>query len=130
MARTGTNPQILLSTLNAEHEVYFRTRPPHLRLTFKGQPAFNAANQTTSMLVQLASNPNYDAYVEFAENLQGFPIWMQASSTVFGTNGTASVILQKGGDVQTNWNKQMFFRVRNQLTPVQSQPNPPPTTPI
>lgn len=129
LTRTGTNSQILLSTLNVEHQVYFRTRPPHLRLTFRGQPAFNPANQTTSMLVQLASNPNYDAYVEFAENLQGFPVWMQTSAA-FGTNGTASVILQKGGDVQTNWNKQMFFRVRNQLTPVQAQPNPPQPTPI
>jgi hypothetical protein len=129
LARTGTNSQIFLSTLSAVHDVYFRTRPPHLRLTFKEQPAFNAANQTTSMQVQLASNPNYDAYVEFAEGLQGFPVWMQASA-LFGTNGTASVFLQKGGDYRTNWSKQMFFRVRNKLTPVTAEPNPPQATPF
>lgn len=129
MSRSNTNDPIFGYYLTSWHRYFFQTRPPHLRLTFKGSPSFDSFAQKTSMLVQLASNPRYDAHLEFTENLQGLNNWTAISAS-FGTNGVTSLILQKPGDVRTNWSKQLFFRVRNQLTPVQSQPNPPLTTPI
>ena len=129
LTRSEPNVSIYGSFLGSFEDFIFQTRPPHLRLTSKGEPYFDAANHTTSMLVQLASNPNYDAYVEFAETMQGSSVWMQTSA-VFGANGTASVILQKSGDSRINWNKQMFFRARNQQSSVVSQLNAGQTTPF
>ena len=129
LARSEPNTSIYGVYITSSEDFIFQTRPPHLRLTSKGEPYFDAANHTTSMLVQLSSNPNYDAYVEFAETLQGSSVWMQTSA-VFGANGIASVILQKSGDSRINWNKQMFFRARNQQSSVVSQPNAGQATPF
>ena len=129
ISSSNTNVPIFGYYLTSWHRFYFQTRPPHLRLTLKSQPAFDSFTQKTSIQVQLASNPRYDAVVEFAETLQGANNWTAASAS-FGTNGLTTLILQKSGDVRTNWTKQLFFRVKNQLTPVQATPNPPQTTPI
>ena len=128
MSRSNTNAPIFGYYLTSWHRYYFQTRPPQLRLTFKGQPAFDSVAQKTSMLVQLASNPRYDADIEFTETLQSFPSWAQTSAS-FGTNGITSLILQKSGDVRTNWSKQLFFRVKNRLSPLQAAPNPVISTP-
>jgi len=126
MSRSNTNDPIFGFFQTSWHRYYFQTRPPHLRLTFKGSPSFDSFTQKTSMLVQLASNPQYDADLEFAENLQGLNNWAPLSAS-FGTNGVTSLILQKAGDVRTNWTKQLFFRVKNKLSPV---PTPGPTPPV
>jgi hypothetical protein len=127
--RTEPNTPIIGVYLTSSEDFIFQTRPPHLRLTSKGEPAYNSVNQTTSMQVQLSSNPNYDAHVEFAERLEGSLVWTQTSAA-FAQDGTASVILQKSGDSRINWNKQMFLRARNQQSPEVSQPNPSPATPL
>jgi len=126
MSRSNTNDPIFGFYQTSWHRYYFQTRPPHLRLTFKGSPSFDSFTQKTSMLVQLASNPRYDADLEFAESLQGFNNWTSIP-TSFGTNGVTSLILLKAGDVRTNWTKQLFFRVKNKLSPV---PAPGPTPPL
>ena len=126
MSRSNTNDPIFGFYQTSWHRYYFQTRPPHLRLTLKSQPAFDSFTQKTSIQVQLASNPRYDAVVEFAETLQGANNWTAASAS-FGTNGLTTLILQKSGDVRTNWTKQLFFRVKNKLSPV---PAPGPTPPL
>lgn len=122
MSRSNTNDPIFGFTQTSRHRYFFQTRPPHLRLTFKGSPSFDSFTHKTSMLVQLASNPQYAADLEFAENLSGLNNWTPISAS-FGTNGVTSLVLQKAGDFRTNWTKQLFFRVKNKLSPV---PTPPP----
>ena len=127
LTRSDTNEAIFEYFITSGEDFYFRTRPPHLRLTFQGQPAFNGSR--TVMSLQLVSNPNYDADLEFTESLAATSFWSSVK-TSFGASGTNNVTIEKPGDVRTKWNKSLFFRVKNQLTPVQATPNPPQATPI
>ena len=127
LTRPDTNEEIFGFFIISAEDIYFRTRPPHLRLTFLGQPAFNGTK--TVMSLQLVSNPNYNADLEFTESLGASSFWSSVQ-TSFGASGTNNVTIEKPGDVRTNWNQRLFFRLKNQLTPVQATPNPPQATPI
>ena len=73
------------------------------------------------MDVQIESNPSYVGILEFTENLAGTPVWTSLTNTVsFGTNGIGNITLEKSGDLRSQWDKSLFFRVRNIRQPIET----------
>jgi len=98
---------------------YIKTLAPNLRL--KQVSGLNLSNQKTRMDVQIESNPGYVGILEFTESLAGTPVWTSLTNTVsFGTNGIGNITLEKSGDLRSQWDKSLFFRVRNSRQPIET----------
>jgi hypothetical protein len=98
---------------------YIKTLAPNLRL--KQVSGLNLSNQKTRMDVQIESNPGYVGILEFTESLAGTPVWTSLTNTVsFGTNGIGNIKLEKSGDLRSQWDKSLFFRVRNSRQPIET----------
>jgi hypothetical protein len=105
--------------LGVQEMVWFQTRAPRFRLRGMSTAVWNG--ETTRLNVEVESNANYTGLLEFTENLGGGTAWTAVTNPVsFGTNGTSSLTLEKTGDFRGQWDRRLFFRVRNQRPPVES----------
>jgi len=100
-------------------DYYIKTLGPNLRL--RHPYGLSLFNQVTKMNVEIESNPGYDGILEFTESLSGTPVWTSVSSPVsFGTTGIENITLEKSGDLRSQWDKSLFFRVRNSRQPIET----------
>ena len=121
LTRSPSDPQIPMVSGGAVFckRYYVKTLGPNLRL--KQVSGLNLSNQKTRMDVQIESNPSYVGILEFTENLAGTPVWTSLTNTVsFGTNGIGNITLEKSGDLRSQWDKSLFFRVRNSRQPIET----------
>jgi hypothetical protein len=121
LTRSPSDPQIPMVSGGVVFvkNYYIKTLAPNLRL--KQVSGLNLSNQKTRMDVQIESNPGYLGILEFTESLAGTPVWTSLTNTVsFGTNGTGNITLEKSGDLRSQWDKSLFFRVRNSRQPIET----------
>lgn len=121
LTRSSSDPQVPMVSITAGtfKEYYIKTLGPNLRL--RQISGLNLFNQVTKMNVEIESNPGYDGILEFTESLSGTPVWTSVSSPVsFGTTGIENITLEKSGDLRSQWDKSLFFRVRNSRQPIET----------
>ena len=121
LTRSPSDPQIPMVSGGVVFvkNYYIKTLGPNLRL--KQVSGLNLSNQKTRMDVQIESNPGYVGILEFTESLAGTPVWTSLTNTVsFGTNGIGNITLEKSGDLRSQWDKSLFFRLRNSRQPIET----------
>jgi len=119
--RSPSDPQIPMVSGGVvfAKSYYIKTLAPNLRL--KQVSGLNLSNQKTRMDVQIESNPGYVGILEFTESLAGTPVWTSLTNIVsFETNGIGNITLEKSGDLRSQWDKSLFFRVRNSRQPIET----------
>ncbi len=121
LTRSSSDPQIPMVQITAGtfKDYYIKTLGPTLRL--RQTSGLGLFNQATKMNVEIESNPGYVGILEFTESLSGTPVWTSVSSPVsFGTTGIENITLEKSGDLRSQWDKSLFFRVRNSRQPIET----------
>jgi len=122
LTRSSYDRQILpmvSSYASTSKNYYIKTLGPNLRL--RQTSALSLFNQVTRMNVEIESNPSYVGILEFTESLGGTPVWTSLTNTVsFGTNGIGNITLEKSGDLRSQWDKSLFFRLRNSRQPIET----------
>ena len=80
---------------------------PDLRLTQRGQPAFDGSS--TSVTHRFVGPPDAELDIEFSESLAAGG-WSSAGTHTTGPDGTVDVVFTKPGNHVLTWSRGLFFR--------------------